>query len=340
MANTPVDFGTRGFGDYGAIPNAVADYCYGPEIYGVPDYPDQPFTRWVAWKAADGIRILKNPPTPFQPSSSTGALSGLFDGDTDYTKLSIAFEQNGLPVIAVERSDKIELRRFVGDVPVAFEWSVGKSPLVFFNGEVEYETPLTDAVCYYLSPDGDKIFVRVQRENYATPHEMNSSLNASLDRLTKVDRVGERVVIWAMSTGSLRSEVVQSVLISQLHDLWPVRFQESSSQSISWSGGLYVLQVIPAPSQSDSASQSVTWVGGDYIEPIIPEDVGVEEASQFITLQGGSYDAVIVNADPVSDSANQSVTWVGGEYELVIGATVEETDSANQSVTWVGGSYT
>jgi hypothetical protein len=119
-----VNFDTLGIGPYGAIPSEPADYAWGPETPGVPVWPLQYFIRWIAWKASDGVRIAPWS-SGFVPSDSAGSLLGnLFDGDTDFTDLSLSWDQTGAPVVAVERpGGSVELRRRQGGTLTAFTWA-------------------------------------------------------------------------------------------------------------------------------------------------------------------------------------------------------------------------
>lgn len=334
----PVDYNTRGYGDFGAIPNAVADFCNGPENFAVPDWPDQYFTRWVLWRASDGVRYAKATPG-FVPADGAGTLSGLFDGDLDYTALSGGFDQNGRLVVAVQRAaGEIELRRFQAGNPTAFTWS-GFSPRVWYNGELEYEVSNTDVVCFYLPEAGDKILVRVQRDNYGIEYEMNAALNTPLDRLTKVDRVEDvRVALWGMTGGAVRSAVRQSVIISQPHQPWPELIFESAAQSVELLEGAYFLASVPAPPVSEASVQLVTLLDGEYMSTVVLDEEA-ESAEQNATLLDGEYELAVVSEELPGESSAQSATLLDGDYEQVIvnGPTIEE--GSTQNATLLDGTY-
>lgn len=337
--NSPVDYSTRGFGDFGAVPNAAADFCYGPETFAVPDWPLQYFTRWVAWKAADGVRILKNPPTPFNPGPTDGDLSGLFDGDTDFDQLSFGFDQNGRAVIAVNRPDsgEVELRRFQAGEPTAFTWT-GKSPRVFYNGELEYVVGDTDVVCWYLPAAGDQLLVRVQRDNYGVEYVMNPELNLALTRLTKVDRVGTRAVIWGIAEGAGRSSTNQSVLLSQVHNPWPVLAFEQGSQRSTLLDGEYLSAIALAPAQAEFSNQSAALLDGEYLFVIVPASEG-DGSLQNSTLLDGEYSLVVITAPDQNDASTQSATLLDGEYVQTVVNGPDTMESASQNSTLLDGSY-
>jgi hypothetical protein len=334
----PVDYSTRGFGDYGAIPNAIADFCNGPENFAVPDWPDQYFTRWVLWRASDGVRFAKAAPG-FVPADGLGTLTGLFNGDTAFTALSGGFDQNGQLVVAVERSGgEIELRRFQAGNPTAFTWS-GKSPRVFYNGELEFVVADTDVVCFYLPEDGDRILVRVQRDNYGVEYELNPALNTPLDRLTKVDRVQDvKVALWGMTGGAGRADVRQSVLISQPHPPWPGLSFDLALQSIGFIDGVYLSTVVQASDAEDGAAQSVAFDSGAYVSTVV-EHSELEEASQDVELVNGDYALTVITEVPPEEQATELVRLFQGSYDLVVINGPSNSEPANQSVAFLEGSY-
>jgi hypothetical protein len=338
LANAPVQYPELGFGPYGAIPNEVADYAYGPENLGVPDWPFQYFTRWIGWKASDGVRVAKWVPG-FVPSDTAGQLSDLFDGDTNFSDLSIAFDQNGRLVVAVQRGeDAVEVRRRqAGDLTI-FTWA-GKSPVLFFNGELEYQTPLTDVVCYYLPADGDRILVRVQRENFSTEHVMHASLPIVVGHLTKADRVVHRSYLWGMSAGERRRDVRQLVFKSQLYDPWPVLVLEVADVSVEFESGDYFLAVVEADTVSDAGSIALEFESGVYLSAVVTVDDQFDAASLALDFDSGVYLDAVVSASIDLEKGQLTLGFESGNYIEVVRPINIDDDKSALGLDFVSGSY-
>jgi hypothetical protein len=336
----PVNYPVLGYGDYGAIPNLVADYADGPEVLGIPDWPERYRTRWIAWKAADGVRLAQWTPG-FVPTDSNGSrVDNLFNGDTNFTELSLAWDQNGRPAVAVQRpGNLIELRKRQADLLTSFSWP-GRCPQLFYNGLLEYRVPLTDVMCLYLpAVDGDRILARVQRENYGVEHTMNPTLGVTLSRLTKVDRIGSQTVIWGITTGATRKDRSQVYYQSDVYPAWPELFSDGAAQHLELLGGEYMLVAVSTGTLAEASWTQMSLVSGTYQFSIITQESG-DAAGLYVGLADGSYALAIISSPPDHDVADVEVGLDYGEYVLLVGGISAHSEKATVHLELVSGTYT
>jgi hypothetical protein len=144
-------------------------YSLGPWILHNPQ--DELFyTPWAAWPHEDGVRLkkLSTYEEIWLPNDS-GTASTLFSGPVLTDHLSLTFDQNSWEVVAYQKaSEQIELRRFFNFATDIRTWT-GIDPILQFNGllSVGLATGDRDVVCYYLRTDGNSLYMRFQRDNFA-----------------------------------------------------------------------------------------------------------------------------------------------------------------------------
>lgn len=133
-------------------------------------------TRWAAWIASDGVRLLKNATDGdiFPPDTSQGFLCDLFTAAPATDRISLAFDQTGYEVIGWQHdATNIKVRKKTGAVITTYTFA-GKDPVLFFNGIVAIADRLdgdSDVVCYYRKPGESVIFARYQRDNFGIEYK-------------------------------------------------------------------------------------------------------------------------------------------------------------------------
>lgn len=330
----PVDWTTLGLGDFGAIPKATVDYCDGPEVMSTAQ-PDRFLTRWAAWQASDGIRIARTDDVE-SPDGLVGSLSGLFDGETT-THLSMCFEQNSQPVIAIQKdATTIEIRRFVDDEINSFEFT-GTDPLMFFNGILVFETGDTDAVCYYLDSTRTKVLMRAQRDNFGIEYTVAEGWSEPITKLQKVDRVVARAYIWGNHQGDDRKSSRQVVIRSQLYPAWPGRAFDEASLTTGLLDGAYVFAIVEGGDQAESAALAGGFLDGTYFDAAV-SDSESEAASLTAGFEDGAYTDVVVDADG-SEAASLTAGFEDGIYTIVIVLGATNSESALITAGFLDGTY-
>lgn len=176
-------YGQLGFTTCSLAPGEVlpvtnrVGYGLGPDT--LHNTQDDPYRiNWAVYTDVDGIvRIRKAIPpaneTIWLPQVS-GTESILFDGEDDLSSdhWSLAFDQNAYEVIAYQADiDLIECRRFFNTEVVTVEWE-GRDPALQYNAllDANLETGDTDVICYYLKKDDNRLFMRVQRDDFDTEY--------------------------------------------------------------------------------------------------------------------------------------------------------------------------
>lgn len=332
---TPIDWETTGLGPYGAIPQTTIDFCDGPLFLSIPQ-DDQYTTRWAAWQATDGIRIARRDSIA-RPDGLVGTLTGLYDGET-VERLSLCFEQNAKPVIAVERSGGvIEVRRFVGASPVSFFFA-GKTPLMFYNGVLVAASGDSDAVCYYLDDAGTQVLMRVQRDNFATEYVVAEGWASPLMAINKVDRKLSSVFIWGYRQADNRKDSRQVVLCSGQYGSWPNRGLDSAGLSVSFASGVYYSTVVGLENNSEDSTISIGFLDGAY-QSIVVSDSEDDAGVSSVTFESGAYTLVVVTDATPNDDSTNTVSFQSGQYiEIVIPGSVP-SEAPNLAVGFLSGIY-
>lgn len=150
-------------------------YGLGPDT--LHNTQDDPYRiNWAVYSDVDGmVRVRKAIPpaneTIWLPQVS-GTLSILFDDPVTTDHYSLAFDQNAYEVIAYQKAtDTIECRRFFNLAVETVEWT-GRDPALQYNALLDATllTGDTDVCCYYLKEDDNRLFMRVQRDNFAVEY--------------------------------------------------------------------------------------------------------------------------------------------------------------------------
>jgi hypothetical protein len=154
----------RPFGRFGKIPADDVDYCDGPSAVGATPTTFRRYDyRWVFWSAADGVRMQRF--DLFTGDETAGALTGLFDGVV-LPWVSACFDGGADPVVATELGGTITLRKFEVGIPTDYVF-VGKSPVVFYTGQLYFQPTDKEVVVFYLNAAGTELRVRRQLTGFA-----------------------------------------------------------------------------------------------------------------------------------------------------------------------------
>lgn len=317
------------------VPIGGFEIVHGPE--GLADTIVQQYRkRWVAWVASEGIRFAEYE-DGFVFSDTAGSANTLLTNGERPTRFSWSFEQDALYAIAYEDSaTTVLLTRFVSGTPTEYTWT-GKSPLLFYNGILEPDTGATDLMAFYIKPAGTKIFARVQRENFATEHELNGELNVTLAYLVKTEAVNIEgawhQMIWARTTDG-RDVVYQSRAYPPPY----VYASDRMSLAVSLSGGVLFAPIVNE-SASDSMSVAVSLASGDAFNTINRQFAPGDRISHRVDLQSGTYSLTVVTGATQTDRLSVGPELRSGTYSDVIIDSGEQTDSISLAVELKGGVY-
>lgn len=217
----PKNFATYGYGPKGAIPDGSLrlDWADGPDtLYMVQETP---FTkRWAAFEApAGGIRLADA--SPSLPITNTEGIDSVLFSTGTFRRISLGFDRNSRPVIATENSagGTITVRWYWGGVQtISFP---GKSPRVLFNGLPSLVEGYnnSDTIVYYLNAAGDQLLARSFFDSFSFVYTV-LNLATPLKELTKIDSMGTKHVLWAMSAAGSRAGTEQVTLHSDTYPAW------------------------------------------------------------------------------------------------------------------------
>jgi hypothetical protein len=268
-------------------PETVA-YTFGPATTG----GDKPWdTRWAAWVGKNGIRVGKL--AYVLPGSSAGSSSTLFPTSKP-TKLALGFLTNGLMAIAIQKNEEsIQIKWFKddsGDVDSIGDVSfVGQSPVLFQNGLIaitdsESEEEENDLALYYLrSSEPRKIFLRLERDNFAIERIVNDKVQTDLTTLKSTEKEGYKQLLYA---------------------------RDEFERDVTFYSPDYAIMV-----DGDEADLDISFERGVYVETAVSVDAGTEEATLSLAITDGVYNAPIVDAGTLTgDAGTLTLSFSAGEY--------------------------
>jgi hypothetical protein len=370
--DAPLNWETLGFGPFGAIPQPVVDYCDGPEVLGVPQ-SERYGRRWMAWARFQGVWIAPHDtfPQPITELPSPGqAQAQLFAGEAAYTSVSLCFDAAALPVAARQADlwrqvpgepagvfdlvKTIQVQRSVGGSVVQAEWP-GISPRLFWTGLLTQ--PDTDVVCYYLVEGDDRVWARFARENFSTAYVVATGMSVAPHRLTKVDRVGERIYLWAMSRPwtpagfpeghARRGEVRQMVIKSRVPDkLFSPVFRDSGSIMAALLSGSYSRDQIDSAQMTggflfgsaepyvfhDIAEMTGGFEIGELVQTVIP----ISDTTEEVSLTGGFLEGELITMDSEAEEEDQA-HFQGGFLSGVLMNAIESSGPHSDGAQFTGG---
>lgn len=321
-------------------PKLRFDYAHsdGPDNLHFPQ--DHTFAvRWCLWLGTSHVRLAKATEGDiWPPQNDQGAPSALFpDGKPATTHISLAFDQNAWEVAAWENTAAGTItvrRRFNGTI---FEHTFeGRSPALFNDGILAVDARLaglSDVVCYYDKPGHNKIFARIQRNNFGTEHVVILG-PAKLRRMIAADRDGQKATI-AFIDDSFR-------LVTATTDDFPVVivppspyiygvFDEAASAAATLAGEYELTIKQSCDDTHDRANLGPELIGA-YLDTIVTA-WEAERASISPTLSGVYRDLIVRTAQ--TDDASLALQ-ISAVYSKTIVATPTNTDDNAVNIELLG----
>lgn len=321
------------------IPRDAIDFCDGPEALGSTQV-QQYVSRWACWIATAGIRIGKYPDGSVL-SDSFGIADDLFDPGTKPSKLSFCFEQDALPVIAIQDGTDIEVRRKVSGIVNTYIFA-GLSPCMIYNGLVVADTGSVDAFCLYLKAPGTKLFARVQRDNFGIEYELNGAFadGLTLRALRKADR------LWLNGSNYLMLRATATdgrevYFRTRAFPPFPQYATDRLSLDSTVESGEIFDTVMIAPLVADTITIDATAESGDYVSSILPpQNAPGDELTLDSTSESGTYTLSVLSTASPGSAITLDVAVESGTYVQTVISTTNPSDSATLDVSVESGIYT
>lgn len=256
------------------------------------------------------------------------------------SKISLCFEQAALPVIAVQKdATTIEIRRKVSSVVTAYVFT-GNSPVLFYNGVSIIDTSVTDAVCLYIKPAGDKIFARFQRDNFGIEYTVNATLapGAVIQELRKTDRRNIGGVNYQTLWG-LAADGRQLYFRTAAYPPLPQYPVDKLTDDVSLSSGAHGLIVFPNNAPTDKVLTDGTFFSGVFLAVVIYSPTATDKITEDTTFTSGSYPLVVITAAAPTDKLTEDTTLNSGAYDLRIIPTNSPTDKVTIDTALSSGTY-
>ena len=248
--------------------------------------------------------------------------------------LGFCFDANARPCFAVQFGGAIELHRFVAGVPTTYSWQ-GSSPVLFFNGVVQYDDALRDVVAYYLR-DG-RLYARFQRDNFSA--ERPVYVSGGVDDLSRIV-VTERGRGATASYHFLTAETVDGALIALRagpYHPWPLFAKDEAAVAVGPVTGAYQRVVVEAGSYSDAAAITLGPVTGIYRSTAVQLPPAADEAAVSLAPVTGIHRLVLVQAGSYSDAAVVTLGPVTGVHKFTLIQAGSYSDAASVTVGPVTG---
>lgn len=327
------DFSKRQYQhDNGPVPRPQVSFCDGPDIVETSQ-TYQFRKRYMFFVTSEGIKYKEFTPPATAPAG--GTLAGLYDSDaTGYSKIYGCFDVSAFPAIAIQKtSTLIEVSRYNGGTPTAYGDFSGLSPLLFEIGIIDTGSGNNDLVLFYIDSDGEDLYARFQRDNFATEYTINSSLEplASLDA---IDGIGQYVVIWATSK---EGKIV--TLRSQLYAPAPVLIEDSLSFTPTFLSGAHTSVSVDGGTHADALTLDVGMESGLYFPVILIEGPFTDSISISGAFESGSYDATILEEGPFTDAATLLIAFQSGDYTEVVVGGGTHTEALTLDIGFQSGNY-
>ncbi len=235
--------------------------------------------------------------------------------------LTLAFDQAARHVVAYERAGEVWVRQWdplAGEYVMRGPWP-GVDPVLVMDAEAGYYVPNSDVLLFHLSPDRRTLYMRVQREQYATAHVVETYAEpAMLDQGVALPYQFELL-------GSLESDPDGTGLVLR-SDLYPVRAEDvlGAARVAAPTSGVYwpVVVVRDLGVESLGAARVAAPTSGVYMPIVVIEDLGTEVlgTAQVTAPASGDYHPVVIVRDLGVEALGtaQVAAPAGGSYALVV----------------------
>jgi len=235
--------------------------------------------------------------------------------------LTLAFDQAARHVVAYEREGEVWVRQWdplAGDYVMRGPWP-GVDPVLVMDAEAGFYIPNSDVLLFHLSPDRKTLYMRVQREQYATAHVVETYAEpAMLDQGIALPYQFELL-------GSLESDPDGTGLVLR-SDMYPVRAEDvlGAARVAAPTSGVYwpVVVVRDLGAESLGTAQVSAPASGVYLPIVVIEDLGTEVlgTAQVSAPATGDYHPVVIVRDLGVEALTtaQVAAPAGGNYALVV----------------------
>lgn len=261
----------------------------GPAVTGGAVHPPPWNTKWAAWISDNGIRVGQSALVVL-PNNQGGSPSALWSNNPTATQIALGFDPAGLIAIALQTDATTIKVRWFTDPSGVFDQAEfnGFSPAFISNAPVAVsdEPNYPDLALYYLKEETPRvIYVRLERDSFATEYQINSDLQANMSALINGYISGGMGVLYGRDSVGRDVTLKTAPYSIQLHD--------DSKLSVSILHGNYSAS---AKSASISATThreelSVSIVSGIYSMPVVspPSALSGDEGQLTVGFIGGNY---------------------------------------------------
>lgn len=263
----------------------------------------QQFTRpYAAWLGTSTVRIAPDleEGDVWPPDDSLGLPSDLFGFTRPNAEhMSLAFDQNGWEVIAwqTKGTTQISIRRFF-NFAITTHTFAGTFPVLFQNGvaNVDEWPSGSDVFCFFLKPNLNVVFARVQRDNFSIEYKFCLAPQQlfTLDRVTYDVDTFEMVLEGRDTHYRLCKWRVTYPEPPPIPPS-PPYFIEDASVGISAGDGVYVKTHALGGEESDAGS-CLVGPSGAYL--LVSGDNPQGDEGNVLLLPSGNYETEIIPPPP------------------------------------------
>lgn len=320
------------------LPDKAFDFCFGPDVIAVQQ--TRPFDkRWVTWVATAGMRWAIHTPG-FQLSDTSGVANTLFTSGERPAHVSMAFDQDNQPALAIPLNPTtIRLRKRVAGIVTTFDFT-GESPILFYTGQIVWPTANSDIVCLYIRPPYDKIYGRVQRDNYGIEYVINGSLpsGTSIKRLIKADSFKENGFTRQYLYG-LNPEGIPLEWRSKIYPPFPVFAEDKALINLGFKDGALLAVIVQSDQGFEKGSVTAAFKDGNYSPITVEKNLGFEKLNLSLAVKDGIYSVIVVGSNQGNEKANITSAFKDGNYANIVVSAGSFTEKANCTLAFKDGVY-
>lgn len=273
----------------------------------------------------DGSAWLEQPPSAALPALPAPPAA---------RHLSLAFDQAGRPVVAWEQAGAVYVRQWdpLGGQYVTRGPFAGADPVLLNDATVSRVVGGSDVVLFHLSPDRLRLRWRVQREQYATAHDL-LDLGGAPVALAQPAHLDQAVALpWRYELALEREDHTQLYWRSALYD--PFVVEAVAGSALPLDGG-YVSALINA-AHTEALAGSATPGDGSYTAAVL-NAARTEALAGSSAPRDGQYALAVIRHAATEALTGASAPRDGG-YSLAV-LRVEKTESLAGSAQPLDGSY-
>ena len=197
-----------------------------------------------------------------------------------------------------------------------------------------------ETVVFYLKPAGDTLYCRMERELFSIERIFAAGLSPKLERLTKIDRIGNRMFIWGLTKSTTgRPGTKCAALRSVEYPPFPILTPPDLFASRAGFSGSHLPMVVSAGLVGTDPLASAATFSGVYFDCICLVPAFSADTLASAATFGGTYVQIMETADVtgVPDTLGSAVTFYG-VYEEIMRPVGPETDAVISAASF-SGSY-